>query len=85
MGEAVVFGHAIDGLGRLGRQAMVALTWVLILIALALATWASITSGRAQELGVPAVNGADRLASGRLSAPDPAHPAFFSNQNVSGR
>jgi hypothetical protein len=44
-----VFGHAIEELGRLGRQAMVVLTWVLILIALTLATWATITSGRAQE------------------------------------
>ena len=49
-----MFGHAIDGLGRLGRQAAVVLTWVLILIALTLATWATITTGRAQTPAAPA-------------------------------
>jgi hypothetical protein len=82
--RALVFGHAIEGLGRLGRQAMVLLTWVLILIALALATLAALNSGRAQELGIAALTGADRLAVGRLPAAALAQPAF-STQNVSGR
>jgi hypothetical protein len=46
-----VFGHAIEGLGRLGRQLIVTLTWALILLALTLATWSTITSGRAQAPG----------------------------------
>jgi hypothetical protein len=81
----IVFGHAIEGLGRLGRQAMVVLTWVLILIALTLATWATITSGRAQEPGVAEDCGAAHPAIGRpVMTPARAQPAF-SNQNVSGR
>jgi hypothetical protein len=77
-----VFGHAIDGLGRLGRQALVVLTWASILIALMLATWTTITSGRAQE---PGDWGAVHPASGRpATTPARAQPAF-SNQNVSGR
>ncbi len=47
-----MFGDAIEGLARLGRQAMVALVWVLLLIALALATWANIATGRAKEFEV---------------------------------
>jgi hypothetical protein len=81
----IVFGYAIEGLGRLGRQAMVVLTWVLILIALTLATWATITSGRAQEAWVAEDGSADDPTIGGPS-PMPARlqPAF-SNQNVSGR
>ncbi len=45
-----MFGHAIDGLARLGRQAMLVLVWILLLIALALATWANLTSARATEV-----------------------------------
>jgi hypothetical protein len=43
---------------------MVVLTWALILIALTLATWATITSGRAQEPGVAEDCGAAHPAIG---------------------
>ncbi len=68
-----MFGHAIDGLARLGRQAMVALTWVLILVALALATLATVASGRAGELSGhgPGVAGAPAA-----QAPGWAQPAL---------
>ena len=51
-----MFGHAIggsvrlSGLTRLGRHAMLVLVWVLLLIALALATWANLTSARAMDV-----------------------------------
>ena len=80
----MVLGGTIEGLARLGRQAMVALTWILIVIALALATWTTITSGRAQELGGADIGRLEPYASERLPAPGWAQPAF-SNQNVSGR
>ena len=75
-----MFGHAIEELGRFGRQAMLVVTWALTLIALALATWATIASGRAQEPGPPA-------AAARVASAPPAERAqpAFSNQNVSGR
>jgi hypothetical protein len=66
--RALVFGHAIEGLGRLGRQAMVILTWVLILIALALATTSALNSGRAQQIGTAALPGTDQLAAERSPA-----------------
>ncbi len=39
----------VGELARVGRQAVVGLAWLLVLIALALATWTTIGSGRAQE------------------------------------
>jgi hypothetical protein len=82
-GADPVFGHAIEELGRLVQQAVVVLTWALILIALTLATWATITTGRAQQPGPAGATGADRAAIGPVAAAE-AQPAL-SNQNVSGR
>jgi hypothetical protein len=84
-----VNGGAIGGLARLGRQAVVVLAWILILIALALATRATINSGRAQECCVagPAVAGLAAATTGAIKrprAPGRAQPAL-ANQNVSGR
>jgi hypothetical protein len=84
-----VFDGAIGRQARLGRQAVVALTWILILIALALATWATINSGRAQEccIAAPAAAGLASATTGesaRHPAPGPAQPVL-ANQNVSGR
>jgi hypothetical protein len=77
-----VFDGAIGGLARLGRQAMVGLTWILILVALALATWATIHSSRAQE---PTLAGATATgAVPGLPAPARGQPVL-ANQNVSGR
>jgi hypothetical protein len=56
---------AIGGLARFGRQAMVGLAWVLILIALALATWATVAPGRAQEPGPAQPAWSNQKVSGR--------------------
>ena len=95
-----MFGHAIGGRARLGRQAMLALVWILLLIALALATLANLATARAHEIGSPrptvAGDACDpgRLAPGQdlatavrpegLPARGLVQPAL-SNQNVSGR
>ncbi len=54
-----MFSDPLEDLARLGRQAMVALAWILLVIALALATRASITSARAQgfDAAAPALAG----------------------------
>lgn len=79
---ANVFDGAIGGLARLGRQAMVVLTWILILIALALATWTTIHSSRAQEPTLASATAVGAVPG--LPAPAPAQPVL-ANQNVSGR
>lgn len=88
-----MFGYAIGDRARLGRRALVALVWLLLLIALALASLANFSPGRAGPIGaaraatVDADSGPNRR---EIARPDvrptraPAQPAL-SNQNVSGR
>jgi hypothetical protein len=78
---STVFVSAIPGVTRAGRRTMVLLAWLLLLIALALATWASIAPTRADDRQYGAAPGRRLEPSPEREQAQPALP----NQNVSGR